>query len=70
MSKMNLVSHQNHFNGSALLKAGKPSMPLVGKQPFTERKTTDPSSANPKGQRYPIPSFFEYRIKAKENDMI
>ena len=51
-----------------LISTGRPSMPMITRQPIVERKTTDPSSASPKGERYPIPSFFEYRIKAREYD--
>jgi hypothetical protein len=50
-----------------LTSSGKPSMPVT-RQPIVERKTSDPSSASPKGERYPIPSFFEYRIKPREYD--
>jgi len=52
---------------SQLVNAGKPSIPLT-RQPIVERKSSDPSSAAPKGERYPIPSFFEYRIKPREFD--
>jgi len=48
--------------------AGKPALYINSKQPFSERKISDPSSCNPKGERYPIPAFFEYRIKAREYD--
>jgi hypothetical protein len=48
--------------------AGKPSITLTGRQPVVERKTFDPSSSSPKGERYPIPSFFEYRIKPRDYD--
>jgi len=52
-----------------LISAGKPSPPLNdGRQPIVERKISDPSSSSPKGERYPIPSFFEYRIRAREHD--
>ena len=51
-----------------LIGAGKPSIPVSGRQPIVERKTSDPSSSSPKGERYPIPSFFEYRIKPREYD--
>ena len=51
-----------------MISAGKPSIPLTTRQPIIERKTSDPSSASPKGERYPIPSFFEYRIKPREYD--
>jgi hypothetical protein len=66
MSKINPV--RDYAGTTQLMNAGKPSMPLIGKQPVSERKTSDPSSASPKGERYPIPSFFEYRIKHKEYD--
>jgi hypothetical protein len=51
-----------------MISTGKPSIPLTRRQPIVERKTSDPSSASPKGERYPIPSFFEYRIKPREFD--
>lgn len=51
-----------------LLSAGRPSIPMTTRQPVVERKMSDPSSTLPKGERYPIPSFFEYRIKAREYD--
>jgi len=51
-----------------IIGAGKPSMPSMARQPFVERKTSDPSSTSPKGERYPIPSFFEYRIKPRDHD--
>ncbi len=66
MQKMNTTAA-----GSAILfmnNAGKPTMPVQGRQPVIERKTADPSSTFPKGERYPIPSFFEYRIKPREFD--
>jgi len=47
---------------------GRPSMPATGRQPVIERKMADPSSTAPKNQGYPIPSFFEYRIKANDYD--
>ncbi len=50
-----------------MVTAGKPSIPVT-RQPIIERKISDPSSASPKGERYPIPSFFEYRIKPREYD--
>lgn len=45
---------------------GKPTMP-TGRQPMTERRTGDPSST-PKVEKYPVPSFFEYRFKARDYD--
>jgi len=49
------------------VSTARPSIPVT-RQPIVERKTSDPSSASPKGERYPIPSFFEYRIKPREYD--
>jgi hypothetical protein len=46
----------------------KPTMPTIRTQTIIERKLSDPSSSSPKGERYPIPSFFEYRIKQREYD--
>jgi len=48
--------------------SAKPTIPLPGRQPIIERKISDPSSSSPKGERYPIPSFFEYRIKPRDYD--
>ena len=53
-----------------VLNPGKPTIPLPGRQPIIERKITDPSSTSPRGERYPIPSFFEYRIKSRDNDTL
>lgn len=51
-----------------MVSTGRPTMPSILRQPIVERKTSDPSSTAPKGERYPIPSFFEYRIKPREYD--
>ena len=63
-----MQSNMNFRNTSTIqpVNAGKPTMPL-GRQPIVERKISDPSSS-PKCERYPIPSFFEYRIKPREHD--
>jgi hypothetical protein len=66
MQKMNFST--NAATVPKMMGAGKPSMPLMARQPFIERKTSDPSSTAPKGERYPIPSFFEYRIKPRDYD--
>ncbi len=66
MQKMN-----NTAAGSGTMQMngpGKPTMPVHGRQPVIERRTADPSSTYPKGERYPIPSFFEYRIKPRDFD--
>jgi hypothetical protein len=53
-----------------MLSAGKPTAPVTGRQPLIERKTIDPSSSSPRGEHYPIPSFFEYRMKPREYDTL
>jgi len=58
----------NGLTSLQTIKTGKPAMPLSGRQPFIERKVSDPSSAYPKGERYPIPAFFEYRVKPRDFD--
>ena len=66
MLKMNLSTAGT--SGVQLVNSGKPTMPLSGRQPIVERKISDPSSAFPRGERYPIPSFFEDRMKFSESD--
>jgi hypothetical protein len=64
MQKMNLTSNAT---STQVIVAGKPTVPVT-RQPLIERKISDPSSSFPRGEHYPIPSFFEYRIKPKEYD--
>ena len=45
--------------------AGRPTIPS-GRQPLIERKTTDPSSALPRGKGYPVPAFLENRVRFVE----
>jgi hypothetical protein len=64
MQKMTLSQHPAIKEANS----GRPTMPSGGRQPMIERKIYDPSSAAPKGERYPIPAFFEYRIKPRDYD--
>jgi hypothetical protein len=66
MQKMNLTT--NAAPSPGLIGAGKPTMPASARPAGSGRKVSDPSSSSPKGERYPIPSFFEYRIKPREFD--
>jgi hypothetical protein len=66
MQKMNLVTGASTANQA--LGTSKPTIPFTGRQSVVERKISDPSSSSPKGERYPIPSFFEYRFKPREFD--
>jgi hypothetical protein len=63
-----MQSNMNFRNTSTIqpVNAGKPTMPL-GRQPIIERKISDPSSS-PRVERYPVPSFYEHRIKARDYD--
>ena len=40
----------------------KPAAPFAARQAFTDRRAPDPSSVL-RSDRYPIPSFFEYRMR-------
>jgi hypothetical protein len=62
MLKMNIKTG-TMTTSSQMVHAGRPTIPVSGRQPIIERKISDPSSSSPKGERYPIPSFFEYRMK-------
>ncbi|MGE5521018.1 MAG: hypothetical protein ACM3VS_13890 [Candidatus Dadabacteria bacterium] len=68
MEKINVTNRSTSFLSYPV--AGKPSMPITGKKSMIERRSADPSSAAPKGERYPIPSFFEYRIRIKDFDTL
>jgi hypothetical protein len=58
MEKMSITN-----TTSLQVNNGRPTIPLAGRQPMIERKISDPSSACPRGERYPIPVSFEDRIK-------
>ena len=57
---------RNVSAAAQLINTGKPTMPL-GRQPVIERKIADPSSS-PRVERYPVPSFYEHRLKARDYD--
>ncbi|HEX6334208.1 MAG TPA: hypothetical protein VFZ78_08265 [Flavisolibacter sp.] len=65
---MQKITIKNNLPAGAILKTGRPAIPASSRQPVSERKTMDPSSAFTKGQGYPIPAFFEYRIKPRDFD--
>ncbi|HVK97165.1 MAG TPA: hypothetical protein VM368_05075 [Flavisolibacter sp.] len=66
MQKTNLGSAAN--SSAYSMNVNRPTMPLISKKVFVEKRTSDPSSSASNSNRYPIPGFFEYRIKAKEYD--
>ncbi|HUQ96366.1 MAG TPA: hypothetical protein VM010_01790 [Chitinophagaceae bacterium] len=43
----------------------KPAAPFTARQIFTDRGAPDPSSVL-RSDRYPIPNFFEYRMRTGE----
>jgi hypothetical protein len=45
--------------------ASRPCLPNT-RQPVSEKRVSDPSSSSPRGTSYPIPTFFDYRAKAKD----
>lgn len=49
------------------VQIGKPTQPYQGKQRIIESKGSDPSSST-RVEKYPVPSFYEYRVKPKEFD--
>jgi hypothetical protein len=66
---LNVNATQNEIkNNTAFLLNSKPTAPVNSRQPQTEKRITDPSSFTPGGRSYPIPSFFNYRAKPKEQD--
>ena len=62
------LSTQSSSVAVQMIGSGKPTIPVTGRQTVIERKISDPSSSFPKGERYPIPAFFEYRIKPRDYD--
>lgn len=59
----NNESAKNLFtNVQASMAHVKPAAPFTAKQAFTGRRAPDPSSVL-RSERYPIPSFFEYRMR-------
>ena len=67
---MQKLTFSMHPGSSQFTNAGKPSIPFAGRLPVIERKISDPSSVLPNGESYPIPSFFEYRIKPRDFDIL
>ena len=60
------MTAKNFSAATQAVSAGKPTMPS-GRQPVVERKFSDPSSST-RGEKYPIPTFFEYRFKPRDYD--
>lgn len=52
------------------LITGKPTAPSVWQNKKGRHTFTDPSATIPPGRTYPIPAFFEYRSKPKEQELL
>jgi hypothetical protein len=64
MNKMKMVHHTTAASTQVYINVAKPSAPVIIAK--AEANNTDPAAAS--NSRYPIPSFFEYRIKPKTYD--
>ena len=68
-SMLNVNATQNEIKTTTtFLLNSKPTIPLSSRQPYSEKRISDPSSFTPGGRSYPIPSFFNYRVRPKEQD--
>jgi hypothetical protein len=62
MNHTESITTQSKFYTSISISSPVPTAPIVRERPLDERKNCDPSSAH-RTDKYPIPSFFDYRIK-------
>ena len=65
---MQKLDSTNYGKPGSQFITGKPTIPFIGRHSIIERKTYDPSSS-PKGERYPIPSFSNYRVISDRSDI-
>ena len=47
----------------------KPAAPIISRHLIQDKKNIDPSACVT-SERYPIPSFFEYRMKPRDYDYL
>ena len=69
MSKFLYFKSQRPGQTNDFLVLNKPMQPVKGKNLVAENRFFDPSSSLPRGQCYPIPSFFDYRAIPKDFDL-
>lgn len=69
MSKL-LYFNQQYLQSAAFAAVNYPVQPLLRKHLASDRRVSDPSSGLPIGQCYPVPPFFDYRAKPKEQDLL
>jgi len=70
MSKLSLSDHAQNVQSSVFFSLNSPSLSNTQKQSGIEKRISDPSSTQPNGSSYPIPSSFEYRVTPKELDSL
>ena len=70
MTELATTNPRENTSKALILMNNKPGIPVNQKQPAFEKRIADPSSTLPNGKSYPIPSFFEYRVKPKEFDSL
>ena len=66
MPKFLYFGHHYTNQTANIFATSNPTQPAISRHAGAESCVFDPSSCLPKGQCYPIPSFFEYRAKPKE----
>ena len=62
--KSNETTKNIFANAQVSTASLKPAAPFEARQTFTGRRAPDPSSVL-RSDRYPIPSFFEYRMRVR-----
>ena len=67
--EMNNRSERTDTGSQRNFVAGKPLAPFTTKT-ITDKKFSDPASSQGPVDRYPIPSFFEYRSKPRNFDFL
>ena len=70
MSKLAFSDRHQNTQPHLLASLNRPTLPNEQKLPAIDKRFADPSSSQPVGRSYPIPSFFEYRVRPKEFDSL
>ncbi len=66
--QMNNIDFQKSTAYYSNANAPVPTAPIVRQQDVADRRSADPSSVT-RVDKYPIPSFFEYRMKPREYEL-
>jgi len=65
MNRIDVLKNGSSFFSNA--SAPAPTAPLINKNAFPAHQPKDPSSAS-EARQYPVPHFFEYRMRSKTYD--